>query len=369
MTKRETSSEPIRKGTFARVLRGRTLLPIAMMAGALGSLDGDSRADEIDEATGRGVAFLLKEQDKSGAIREFGMHDTAMTSLSLLAMAAVGHLPGDPTPEGEAAQRALDFLLSKGVQDADGYFGARDNSRMYGHGIATLALSELLGMSTDGSSRERLREACKRGVELILRAQKVQKSRKQDEGGWRYTPKANDSDLSVSIWQLMALRSAKNAGLEVPSDAIDRAVSYIRNSFRKPPNPASPTGFSYTPGTVAEWSTAAEGLLALQVCGEYESMEVKETSDWLLKNPPKGSGTRQKWFYYGTYYYAQGMHQRGGQYATESANFVREALLPMQEKDGNWKAASDSEKNRIYCTAMALLSLSVKYHFLPIYQR
>ncbi len=369
MTKRETSSEPIRKGTFARVLRGRTLLRIAIMAGALGSLDGDSRADQIDEATGRGVAFLLREQDKSGAIREFGMHDTAMTALSLLAMAAVGHLPGDPTPEGEAAQRALDFLLSKGVQDADGYFGARDNSRMYGHGIATLALSELLGMSTDGSSRERLREACKRGVELILRAQNVPKSRRQDEGGWRYTPKANDSDLSVSIWQLMALRSAKNAGLEVPSDAIDRAVSYIRNSFRKPPNPASPTGFSYTPGTVAEWSTAAEGLLALQVCGEYEAMEVKETSDWLLKNPPKGSGTRQKWFYYGTYYYAQGMHQRGGQYATESANFVREALLPMQEKDGNWKAASDSEKNRIYCTAMALLSLSVKYHFLPIYQR
>lgn len=369
MTESEKSKARIRKVMPRCSSRRLPLMLISTITGALGLTDGCSQADEIDEATKRGVTFLLKEQDKSGAIREFGMHDTAMTSLSLLAMAAVGHLPGDPTPEGEAAQRALDFLLSKGVQDADGYFGARDNSRMYGHGIATLALAELLGMSNDGTSRERIRDACKRGVELILRAQQVQKSRKQDEGGWRYTPKANDSDLSVSIWQLMALRSAKNAGLEVPSDAINRAVGYIRNSFRKPPNPASPTGFSYTPGAVAEWSTAAEGLLALQVCGEYEAMEVKETSDWLLKNPPKGSGSRQKWFYYGTYYYAQGMYQRGGQHAAESAKFVREALLPLQEKDGNWKAASDAEKNRIYCTAMALLSLSVKYHFLPIYQR
>jgi hypothetical protein len=326
-------------------------------------------ADAVDEATRKGVTFLLGEQDKSGAIREFGMNETAMTGLALLALGGVGHLPGDPTPEGECAQRALAFLLSKGVQDVDGYFGSRDNSRMYGHGITTLALSELLGMSPDGPSRERLRDACKRGVDLILRAQAVPKARKQDEGGWRYTPKASDSDLSVSIWQLMALRSAKNAGLEVPSGSIDQAVRYIRNSFRKPPNPASPTGFSYTPGTVADWSTAAEGLLALQVCGDYEAVEVKDTADWLHRNPPKGSSSRQRWFYYGTYYYAQGMHQRGGEQAESAAKSVREALLPLQENDGSWKAVSDTEKNRVYCTAMALLSLSVKYHYLPIYQR
>lgn len=321
--------------------------------------------DAIDNATAKGVAYLISKQDKRGAIRETDAHETAITALSALAIAAMGNLPGDPTPEGESVQKALAFLLSNDRQDREGYFGGRDGSRMYGHGITTLFLAEMLGMGIDANQDVTLKRNCQQAVDLILRAQKVAK-RNGSEGGWRYTPQATDSDLSVTIWQLMALRAAKDAGLSVPKDSIEAAVGYIKRSFKDTGRINTPVGFSYEINQIPVWSTAAEGLLALQVCGEYEAKEVIATADWLLQNPPKPGVS---WFYYGTYYYAQGMYQRGGEHAETAAKRVSEVILDIQDIDGSWKAAGGNEGNRVYRTAMALLSLSVKYHYLPIYQR
>ena len=327
------------------------------------------RADAVDDAVQKGVAFLLSEQDARGAIRENGAHETAMTALSALAFAAVGHQPSSPSPEGVALRKAIGFLLSQGRQDQDGYFGARDSSRMYGHGITALTLSALLGMGADATQDAALRSACERAVALILRSQSMAK-RPEHAGGWRYTPVSTDSDLSITIWQLMALRSAKNAGIDVPKEAIDNAVAYVKRAHV--PNGKdwkAAAGFRYVQGGGATWSTAAEGLLALQLSGAYDAPEVASAAEWLLHNPPDPAKAKSLWFYYGTYYYAQGMYQRGGDAAAESAKRVNEVLLPLQEANGCWKLVSDMERNKVYCTAMALLSLSVKYHYLPIYQR
>ncbi len=327
------------------------------------------RADPVDEAVQKGVTFLLSEQDARGAIRENGAHETAMTALSALALAAVGHQPSAPSPEGVALRKALGFLLSQGRQDQDGYFGARDSSRMYGHGITALTLSALLGMGADAAQDAALRSACQRAVTLILRSQSMAK-RPEHAGGWRYTPVSTDSDLSITIWQLMALRSAKNAGLDVPKEAIDNAVAYLKRAHV--PNGKdwkTPAGFRYVQGSGPTWSTAAEGLLALQLSGAYDAPEVASAAEWLLHNPPDPSKAKTLWFYYGTYYYAQGMYQRGGEAAAESAKRVHEVLLPLQEANGCWRLVSDLERNKVYCTAMALLSLSVKYHYLPVYER
>ena len=353
-----------KKAVFRRVSR-ICAMAAALLASGFGAAQG-ATAEAIDEAARKGVAFLLGEQDSRGAIREHGSYDTAMTALSCLAMAAVGHLPSDTTPQGVAMRRAMDFLLGPERQDNEGYFGAKDNSRMYGHGITTLFLAEMLGMGADAKQDAALRGACTRAISLILRSQAVPKS-EGHKGGWRYMPLATDSDLSVSIWQLMALRSAKNAGLDIPKASIDDAVAYIRRCFNGTKKGAGVVGFGYTYTTAPVWSTATEGLLAMQVCGHYEAPEVIATADWLMKNPPKVKGNG--WFYYGTYYYAQGMYQRGDAYAAEAAERVAEVLLPMQEADGSWQPSAGAENNRIYRTAMALLSLSVKYHFLPIYQR
>jgi len=234
-------------------------------------------------------------------------------------------------------------------------------------------LTEMLGSGVDAEQDRLIHERCQKGIDLILSSQKVQKSH-QYRGGWRYSPSSRDADLSASIWQLMALRSAKNDGLQVPASAIREAVDYLKRSYASrldhngmPADQAS--GFCYTPGSShPTYAMTAAGLLAMQVCGQYESPLVTGAADWLLEHPPQW---RDRWFFYGTYYYAQGMHQRGGDHAATAQRLVQEILLEQQADDGSWRAESGTEQStgKVYATTLAVLSLSVKYHYLPIYQR
>ena len=245
--------------------------------------------DEVDKRIDKAIAFIISKQKKDGSIYDRENH-TTMTSLALMAMAAVGHQPVNPNDEGEAMQRALDFVLQEDRQSETGYYGSKDGSRMYGHGITTLTLSEMLGMGLDEEQDQKIRKRTQKAIDLILRSQKVPKS-PSHQGGWRYSPDSRDADLSATIWQLMSLRSAKNAGLSVPSAAIEDAIGYLERSYwssldskGEPVNKKS--GFAYQPGGHPEYTTTAAGLLAMQVCGEYESPFVKGAADWLLENEP-----------------------------------------------------------------------------------
>ncbi|MEO2017055.1 MAG: prenyltransferase/squalene oxidase repeat-containing protein [Fuerstiella sp.] len=329
--------------------------------------------DEVDTAVDKAVTFLIKQQKDNGAIHDKS-HDTTMTSLAIMAMASVGIQPADLGPNGQAMKRALDFVLQDDRQDAKGYYGGKDGSRMYGHGITTLMLTEMLGMGSSDSQDKLLHERCQKAIDLILSAQKEKKS-VNAQGGWRYTPNARDADLSASVWQLMALRSAKNDGLQVPSSAIREAVEYLKRSYSAPldrdgiPETDKPGGFCYEPGRRSpSFTMTAAGLLAMQVCGEYESPLVVGAADWLMTRPPKW---KERFCLYGTYYYAQGMYQRGGDHAATAQKLVQEMLLKNQAGDGSWLAHGSEEKNigKVYSTSMSVLSLSVKYHYLPIYQR
>lgn len=351
----------------------RLSLPLA----ALLLLSGVSAApeDKTDLAIRRAVSFLVTQQDKDGAIQSkyLWANRTATTALALMAMASVGHQPADETPEGRCMGKALAFILKPEHQDVDGYFGGADGSRMYGHGIITLTLAELLGMGADPAQDRLIAQRCKAAVQLILRAQATPKSG-TDEGGWRYTPESYDSDLSASVWQVSALRAAKNAGIEVPKRAIDRAIEYIKGTYYSPRDRSGkPTDLKSAcaygvNGRAPVYSTAAAGLLSLQMCGNYDGLEVQCSADWLLETKPDPDGL---WFYYGTYYYSQGMYQRGGKYADVAKKNVEEALLPRQAADGSWSATQhrEVEAGTVYCTSLGVLALAVKYHFLPIYQR
>lgn len=328
--------------------------------------------DDIDSGVSKAIGYLLTQQKPNGSITDRG-HENAMTALAIMAMASVGHQPSDPTPEGIAMTRGLRFLLGEGRQDKSGYFGAADGSRMYGHGIVSLMLTEMLGMGVDPAMDAQLHEACEKAIGLIVKSQRVKKG-VQARGGWRYTPDAGDSDLSVSVWQVMALRSAKNDGLDVASATIDDAIGYLKRSFTSPvdtqgvPREAK-AGFSYEAnGGGPSFTMTSAGLLAMQVCGQYESPLVAGAADWLLDHPPKWN---ERFILYGLYYFAQGMHQRGGTHAERAASIVSELLLGQQKPNGSWESSGGEEQNAgtVYCTSMAVLSLSVKYHYLPIYQR
>ena len=328
------------------------------------------KPDKVDKAIERGIGFLMKKQRGDGAILDRG-HDTTMTALSLMAMAAVGNQPINPDDKGRMMRKALDFVLQEDRQDENGYFGKKDNGRMYGHGIITLMLSEMLGMGMDDEGDRLILKRCESAIGLILRSQAVPKSTSH-QGGWRYSPDSRDADLSVTIWQLMALRSAKNAGLKVPSSAIEEAIGYLRRSYwstlderGEPLRKVS--GFAYQPGGHPDYATTAAGLLAMQVCGQYESPFVKGAADWLLENEPQ---KQKKFFFYGTYYYAQGMYQRGEEHSTTAREKVESLLLGMQKGSGSWQGSgSEAGHGEVYSTTMAILALAVKYHYLPIYQR
>ena len=327
------------------------------------------KPDQVDQAIESGIQYILKQQKDNGSIFDKN-HPTAITALSLMSLAAVGHLPIHPNENGKAMARALNYILHDKNQDEIGYFG-KNGGRMYGHGIITLTLTEMMGMGMDDQVDQVIREKCQLAIDLILRSQKVNKNKAQ-QGGWRYTPDARDSDLSVTIWQLMALRSAKNAGLQVPSSAISDAVGYLKRSYKSKldgqGNPMDKvSGFAYQPGGHPEYTTTAAGLLAMQVCGEYESPFVLGGADWLLKHKPQAN---RKYFFYGTYYYAQAMYQRGNEHAKMGRKWVEEILLPMQKESGSWQGGNaESGHGEVYATSMALLALAVKYHYLPIYQR
>jgi hypothetical protein len=327
---------------------------------------------QIDQAVTKGCAYIVAQQKPNGSIADRG-HENAMTALSIMALASVGHQPSESSPEGEVMKKGLLFLLGGDRQDKTGYFGASDGSRMYGHGIVTLMLTEMLGMGGDDHTNELIHNACQKSIDLIVRSQRIKKP-VFAKGGWRYTPDAADSDLSVSVWQVMALRSAKNDGLEVPSATIDEAVKYLVRSFTSPVDTLGKpsqknNGFSYEANNDnATFTMTAAGLLAMQVCGEYESPLVDGATQWLQEHPPQWS---ERFVLYGIYYYAQGMHQRRGDVAEKAASQVAQLLLDKQDAEGAWNSSSGEEQNsgKIYCTSMAMLSLSVKYHYLPIYQR
>ncbi len=328
--------------------------------------------DRVDQAIGRAVDFLAGAQDRDGIISERGNNQTAMTSLAVMAMAAVGHQPTDEGKHGQAMKRALQFVLRPDRQDREGFLGGRDGSRMYGHGISTLLLAEMLGMGVDTSQDQVIRERLKKAVELILKAQAIRKDPRH-QGGWRYQADSGDSDLSVTVWQLMALRSAKNAGLEVPKEAIDQAVGYVKRCYysKRDANgqiQSAKSACAYEPQRAPEYAMGAAGLLSLQVSGEYESPEARGSADWLKERKLDYGG---EWFFYGTYYYAQGMFQRGGEHAAHARKAVEEILLPKQGPDGSWTGGHSQERDagKVYCTAMAVLCLAVKHHYLPIYQR
>ncbi len=330
----------------------------------------ETPASRVDEALRRATQYILSQQDPAtGAIHNKLRNETAMTSLSLLALGSMGHQPGDPTPEGIAMKKALNYVLHPERQETDGYFGRKDGSRMYGHGITSLMLAEMLGMGADAQMDQLLREKGRKAIDLILRAQKVPKN-DNNRGGWRYSPDAGDSDMSVTVWQTMALRAAKNAGMDVPKEAIDEAVRYIKRCYEPGDERAGRVrlgGFGYQ-GRGRELSTTSEGLLALLVCGDYDSEEVRGASERLFQD---GIKQGERWFFYTTYYYAQSMYQRGGKYAEAGRRNVADVLLPLQSREGWWEGQGGEERGggKIYATTMAVLSLAVKNHYLPIYQR
>jgi hypothetical protein len=318
--------------------------------------------EQVTRAVQRGLECLASRQGPDGTFPRDGWGDnTAILGLAGMAFLAAGHTPMDPR-YGANINRLADFILTHQGPDGSLYFASQNpigHAPMYAHGIATLFLSELSGMS-DAARQARMDRGLSKAVRLILDAQAVPKATHM-RGGWRYSPLSADSDLSVSGWNLMALRSARINGAQVPAASIERAVAYVRSLCNRQ------GGFGYMNASRSP-AMSGVGMLCLSVCGFPEDPAVEAAGRYILGMTlpsgdigwPGGAGVPGR-VEYTIYYCTNGMFQLGGQYWEQYMQRVYPWILRRQGSDGSWGGA--------YGTAMMLLSLCVTHRQLPIYQR
>jgi hypothetical protein len=312
----------------------------------------------VDEAVEKALKFMADEQREDGSwLSGYGGPNAGVCSLALLAFMANGNTP-DRGRYSDVVAKGLNYILS--LPDRGGVLMDRpSHGPMYSHGITTIMLAEMYGMTRSEEVKKRLDAA----VQVILKAQKVQKG-ERERGGWRYQHNSRDSDISCTGWQIVALRSAKNCDLDVPKEAIEEAIRYVKLCA----HPAG--GFGYQPGGPPQQARTGTGVLSLQLCGLYDDPLVIKGAEYLMNNPLPWNGEH---FYYALYHASNAMFQAGGKYWESWREHIEKLLLEKQQGDGSWPASpGDGNANTagpVYKTAMATLALSIENRYLPIYQR
>jgi len=310
----------------------------------------------IESAVDKALRYLASNQSADGTFTDSYGRSVGVVSLVGMSFLSVGYTPeyGD---FAENIDRCITYVLES--QRSNGLLDKGDSGHglMYAHAIATLFLSECSGM-VDPETQERIDPVLAKATKLILEAQAVPKN-ESHEGGWRYKPDSRDSDLSCSGWALMALRSAKLNGAPIPDEAINKAVAYVLKNHDKEEG-----RFGYTdPWGHSETLTGC-GLLCVTLCGMHGMESTYRSGDYILKVRQQIINNAHE--YYANYYNAQGMFQLGGKYWAQYADWMYQEYLPKQQSNGSW---SNGRNGGTYGTSMMVLSFTVPYRQLPIYQR
>ncbi len=314
-----------------------------------------------EAAVARGLKWFVRQQSPDGrwlldgSFRDRGAaNDTAGTALGLLPFLGAGktHRPSRDNVYDKVVSRALRVLISR--QDPRrGDLGGG----MYAHAIATIALSEAYGLTQDPA----LRLPAQRAVNFIVFAQ-------HPAGGWRYSP-GQEGDLSVTGWQVMALKSAQMAGLDVPAVTLRRADRFLDGLV-------SPTeGYGYT-DRGATPTMSAVGLLCRQFLHGWGPQNPRLIQGINTNLKPVPPGAKKDAYYH--YYATQVMYHFGGDAWKAWNGKMRELLIQAQEANpassdfGSWTSAGDAwgtSGGRLMVTSLNLMTLEVYYRYLPLYYR
>ncbi len=344
----------LRHAILTTLVGGAALLSPAWAAPLPGST-AKSGADDVvvDERSEQlikgGLKFLQARQLPNGSWADGDRnHAAAVTAYVLLGFLSTGNLPGEGE-YGTAVRRGTDFLLD--CVRPDGYIAAAEGQHnMYGHGIATMALGEIYGMTGDESVRPKL----ERAVKLILAAQ-------NKEGGWRYNPRPNDADVSVSVLQVVALRAAKNSGIDVPEENLQRAIAYLRSCRH------ASGGFTYQArGGEPGAARTAAAVYALQVLGLYDDKMVIDGTEYYMSSYQRD----RNYFTYGANYATPVNYMIGGTKWKSWYEAMRMRLAREVKSQGGtnyWSSSGPGGDS--YATAINVGILAMPYGYLPLYQR
>lgn len=294
---------------------------------------------------------------------------SAATAMALLAFQGNG-----VTTEGGLQRKNVRdgwaWLLKQ--QDNEGCFfrNAPAQHRFYTQGFCTIAICELYGMTNKKEHEEPARKA----IEYCLLHQ-------TQAGGWRYYPYTQDNDLSVTGWMVMAMQSARMAGMDIPKDRLDRINSYLDSIALD-----GGSQYPYRKSERTSYSMTAEGILCRQYLGYtrddprlLRGLEVITQENNLvsyLDNTVNGKRTVRD--VYSWYYATQAAHHAGAPYWKKWNDVMRQEVPANQVKTGrergSWHPSSPVEDvwadygGRLYVTCLSTYMLEVYYRHLPIYK-
>jgi len=369
----------------AKAFRQRDVGRRAQVAQARGGSEGTEKAVEM------GLDFFARHQFPDG---HWSLHelppgvtyddpalgqmksDPAATGLALLTYLGAGYTHLDDKHRA-IVNRGVDWLVSNQQENGDLFSkqGVTKYAWFYSHGICTIALCEAYGMTRDPE----LREPARKAIDFIL------KSQHSERGGWRYRPNA-ESDTSVTGWQLMALKSARMAGLDVPAEAFEKIDGWLDLAE----NPSGDGRYVYNPyaantpeqrdGRKPNLAMTAEAML-MRMYLDYESDDPGLTAgaDHLKENLPSvGTAAKPARDVYYWYYATQAMFQMQGDYWPAWNDRLRPLAETSQSTSGPTAGSWHPSKpvpdrwghagGRFYVTAMHLLMLEVYYRHLPLFQ-
>jgi len=357
-------------------IRILTVAPMLLLVPVLARADTESPAlakyrARVDLAVKKALAFMATRLGGTSddAFANEIKRMNAVPGLAGMAFLSVGHTPGRG-PYGDVINRCIDYILATPFKAeyvpggaTEGYLvRANPYGRMYSHAIATLFLTQVSGM-VDPERQKKIDVVLPKALEIILTAQAVKKPARL-AGGWRYLRGSGSSDLSISGWNLMALRSARLNGAPVPGEAIKKAIEYVNRS-----HDSSTGGFAYQPqpgeGKVTP-AMSAVGLLCRELSGHHNDKINRRCGDYLLAQAQGPLFTAPHYRAYGIYYASNAMFQLGGTYWERFAPLLYKHLLNWQGTDG---AVVVGHYGKVYSTSMCVLALTVTYRQLPIYQR
>jgi hypothetical protein len=332
-------------------------------------------AEEVQQALIRALDWLASKQQKDGS---WSGYETAFTGLSLMAFIGAKCVPKDYSTNIKPAVQYLKSIYKpsskypEGSKDAAYYGGQLGTDAMYEHAIATLGLIEALVDLNDSSLEPIAQDA----INLIIRSQNAEHKPeilggpiKPDDryyGGWRYNPNSTNSDISVSGWQILALKAAVNAGFAVPDHVFPSAAKFVRSLQGK-----SDGSFRYdSPGDSGDsCARAGMGALSLQLSGFPQDPAIPPALRFMQDYAPRwnietrGDGYAFYYWYYGT----RAMFLSGGDDWRIWKDWMCRFLVDHQNQDGSWKGTGSEDRLDIYRVALGALMLEFCCGHVPIY--
>ena len=339
----------------------------------------------IDQAIADGLKYLATSQQDNGSwgtglstrgteiyARVPGSLDSFKTATTALAVMAFQEAGGEKSPYPEVYRKGLAWLKTDGRVRRD------QRDLMYNTWAHTYALQALSNEIVAGDTDPRIRETAEYHLGKLLAYETY-------VGGWNYydfeagtqRPSMEPTSFSTASG-LLALRRAREAGLDVPETTMRRSLNRLKDSRRPDGAFLYGSGYRYGPNAGAnKWQGAAgrsqSGNYILWLFGvegfDHEDLDYSLTKlqeNWIYLNIGRKRPFPHEAFYQNSgYYYYYGMYHAAreveampaGDARRMHAENVRKMIMPFQEADGSWWDYAMWDYHKPYGTAYAVMSL------------